>query len=414
MIFRTAWLPEIAVSTLQLKLGMLLTLFLCSLSISAGAQDTDVPANSSADEGAAVAETGDDSRQDDPFAVPEGASAEELFEFILRVKKQPSRTRQAVIMSAAAVVDAAQAIRKIVDVGIQDEIRAIEEQLAALTFLSRQDAQRNKQLQDLIDELNKDDRAEIAKLGATEALKVRISNVFRADPNEKLEVIADYKTLIAESQFDRTAYAMGMGLARGLEDPNSPDTAAEFYEFLAVQMEQSNDPVLQDRSESTLGAARRVRLPGRFMQLEGTTTDGETFDWDSYRGKIVLVDFWASWCGPCRAEIPNMKRNLEAYADRGFAIVGINLDDTHEACNRYVEQEEIGWPNLVGQEGESNPMVTFYGISAIPTAILVDREGNVVSLRARGNELDRLLAEMLGEPKADEAEPAEAPDPDDA
>ena len=100
-----------------------------------------------------------------------------------------------------------------------------------------------------------------------------------------------------------------------------------------------------------------------------------------------------------------MKENLEAYAGK-FDIVGVNLDKTLEAMNRYVEQNDLAWVNLISddpaQMGWENPMAAYYGISGIPTAILVNQKGDVVSLRARGKELNRLLEELLGPPEEEE------------
>ena len=111
-----------------------------------------------------------------------------------------------------------------------------------------------------------------------------------------------------------------------------------------------------------------------------------------------------------------MKRNLALYGERGFHIVGVNLDKSLEACEKYVDQEQLPWVNLIsdkdGQRGWDNPLATHYGISAIPTAILVDQEGKVVSLRARGKELDRLLEKLLGKPESTEAEHSGKSEPD--
>ena len=94
-----------------------------------------------------------------------------------------------------------------------------------------------------------------------------------------------------------------------------------------------------------------------------------------------------------------MKEQLAKYGDKGFAIVGINLDDDMEAYQKIVESEELSWVNLVGTNEETrgwnHPLVKYYGIQGIPTAILVGKDGKVVSLSARGEELNRLLAELL-------------------
>ena len=157
--------------------------------------------------------------------------------------------------------------------------------------------------------------------------------------------------------------------------------------------------MLVKRSGKMVGAARRIRLLGNEMLLTGVTADGNAFDWESYRGKVVLVDYWASWCGPCIGEIPNMKKNLELYGEKGFTIVGINMDDTRAAFEKCVDSKEISWVNIVSEEegkrGWDAPMADYYGVSGIPTAILVDQKGKVVSLRARGAELDKQLERLL-------------------
>src|SRR5690606_1724849 len=78
------------------------------------------------------------------------------------------------------------------------------------------------------------------------------------------------------------------------------------------------------------GIARRMALPGNPIQVTGTLLDGSPFNWDAYRGKVVLVDFWATWCGPCRAEVPNVIKMYQAYHDKGFDVVGISLDEKPE------------------------------------------------------------------------------------
>jgi thiol-disulfide isomerase/thioredoxin len=268
----------------------------------------------------------------------------------------------------------------------------------------------------LVENFINDERPEIAKMAATEGFKLRIDSARNATAEAQVQMIDELKVLLSDREFDRDAYSLAYGLARAIGYSDSSEVAASLYEDMSAMMSESEDERLRDRAPKMMGAARRMRLPGNFMDVMGQTTDGEEFDWEAYRGKVVLVDFWASWCGPCRGEVPNMKRNLASYGERGFDIVGVNLDNSLAACEKYVEQEELPWGNLMsdkdGQRGWDNPLATHYGISAIPTAILVDQEGKVVSLRARGKELDRLLAEMLGEPEPTNVEDAGEAEPE--
>ena len=178
---------------------------------------------------------------------------------------------------------------------------------------------------------------------------------------------------------------------------------------------RTNDsPEVQKRLPLLEGIARRLSLPGNEMELSGTFLDGTKLDWASYRGKVVLVDYWATWCGPCRAEVPNVLKNYLKYHDKGFEVIGISLDDTREAAEEYVKQTNIPWPSLFheasGGSGWQNPMAVKYGITGIPTAILVDQEGKVVSMSARGPRLGAELEKLLGKPSEEEASAVEISD----
>jgi tetratricopeptide (TPR) repeat protein len=126
------------------------------------------------------------------------------------------------------------------------------------------------------------------------------------------------------------------------------------------------------------------------------SSTGDELSLEKLRGKVVLLDFWASWCVPCRIDMPEVRKIWKKYSGDRFTIVGINLDSNRPAFDAYVKAEAVTWPQYFDGKGWGNAISRTYGVYAIPHTVLIDHEGVIRAIGLRGEELDAKIGELIG------------------
>jgi len=168
-----------------------------------------------------------------------------------------------------------------------------------------------------------------------------------------------------------------------------PDLIMKDVASVEAQIEQMKNPQLASGS----GTAPFEYAP----EIELPSTDGSTKKLSDLRGNVVLIDFWASWCKPCRQENPNVVRVYNEYKDKGFTVFSVSLDDDKSRWVNAIEADNLLWPNHVSDlQGWSSSAAAAYGVNSIPATFLIDGEGKVIATNLRGPALEQKLQEVLG------------------
>lgn len=147
--------------------------------------------------------------------------------------------------------------------------------------------------------------------------------------------------------------------------------------------------------------ASRLDMPtvGESMEIAYTSIEGQPVDIAKMQeeGKVVLVEFWATWCPPCVAELPNLKSAYDKYHEKGFEIVAISLDSDDGTVKAFTAQRELPWSQYVNGMGDAGDLASKYGVTGIPATFLIGKDGKIVATDLRGDDLEKNLTKLIGE-----------------
>lgn len=210
--------------------------------------------------------------------------------------------------------------------------------------------------------------------------------------------LTEFKTKLAQYTAQAVDFAGKHKNLAGFYAISTLDPEVAEREILAYA-EEIKDQFTENRYVSQFkeeaAKLKRLAVGQPAPAFDSFTPDNKPVKLSDFKGKYVLVDFWASWCAPCRQENPNIVKQYNAFKDKGFTVLGVSLDNNPGSWMRAIKDDGLIWPQVSDLQAWSSALVTDYKIKAIPTSYLLDPEGIIIAKNLRGKELELFLTQTL-------------------
>ncbi|MCL2347250.1 MAG: TlpA family protein disulfide reductase [Planctomycetaceae bacterium] len=355
-----------------------------------------------------------DNKADDIFNVPREGSANDLEKYIktmlqYRPKNIASQEEMMnfVERRIAAVGTAAELMLAKPDATMEQRILAHQMKMSTILYHAKGDAEKAvADLEKYAEKLTEEekDAKNIARSMIVQA-KIRMARDSEKPIEAFKKVLAEVKSLLEKNPIPEFAIFPFMLMQAAEEiDRDGKEKLDEFVvnEFKPI-LEKIDSPKIREMLAYMEGTVRFKNMgEGSVLELESVLLDGKTLNLKDLKDKVVLIDVWATWCPPCREELPILKKLYAKYHNYGFEIIGYSVDEDLDALKNFEANDPHPWyvaSAVMTTEKGLVDFATHYGIPGYPTMILIGRDGKVISKEARPPELDTMLEKLFPEVK---------------